>query len=156
MWSALPDDVVQHLEEAVAEHAPRTLAIFARLNKRCHELAAARLARVKPLLEPPFHLTAWQIFCGVWDLNTRKLRAEHVEVLVAALVSGAMEKLEILDLSSNQIGDVGMQALAGAVSSGALPQLKQLSLAGNQIGDIGVSALADAVGKGALPQLNLL
>ena len=103
MWSALPDDVVQHLEEAVAEHVPRTLAIFARLNKRCRDLAAARLARVKPLLEPPFLLTADDIFCGILDLEDRELRAEHVEVLVFALVSGALDKLEDLFLYSKLV-----------------------------------------------------
>ena len=156
MWSALPDDVVQHLEEAVAEHAPRTLAIFARLNKRCRELAAARLARVKPLLEPPFRLTADDIFRRNLDLHNRKLRAEHVEVLVLALVSGALTSLTTLILYSNAIGDDGMKALADACASGALASLTKLNLEDNEIGDDGVSALAGACANGALPALKEL
>ena len=125
MWSWLPDELLQHLEQLVAEHAPRALATFALLEQRSRALAAARLSRIKPLLAEPFCLTAEEIFClpGTLYLAYKGLRSEHVEVLGAALVSGALPNLTVLYLQANQIGDAGLSSLADAVSSGALDKL---------------------------------
>ena len=64
MWSWLPDELLQRIVQLVAEREPRALAIFALLDQRSRALAAARLARMKPLLTAPFRLTVQQIFSG--------------------------------------------------------------------------------------------
>ena len=63
---------------------------------------------------------------------------------------GALDKLEVLDMDGNKIGDGGMKALASAVASGALDKLEWLNLAYNNIGDDGINELAAAVSSGAL------
>ena len=71
-----------------------------------------------------------------------------------AVGSGALPRLEELQLRFNKIGDEGMQAFAAALGgSGALPLLTRLDLGDNQIGNDGMSALSGALGKGALPAL---
>ena len=76
-------------------------------------------------------------------------------VLADAFAKGALDKLILLILDSNKIGDVGLQALANALGNGALASLKELHLDFNQIGDVGMSALADAVSKGGLDHLTV-
>ena len=126
MWSWLPEELLQRIVQLVAERAPRVLAIFALIDQRSCALAAARLARMKPLLTAPFRLTVQHIFSGSGTLNLtgRELRSEHMEVLGAALVSGALAQLTSLDLEQNSIGDAGMSTLASACASGALDQLQ--------------------------------
>ena len=160
MWSWLPDELLQRIVQLVAERAPRALAIVVLLDQRSRASAAARLARMKPLLTAPFRLTVQRIFdgSGTLDLSGRALRSEGMEVLGLALVSGALDKLTRLRLDSNQIGDAGLQAFADALGKGALDNLRDLYLDGNSIGDDGMIALAKAItpgpsGKGALASL---
>ena len=157
MWSWLPDELLQRIVQLVAERAPRALAIVVLLDQRSRASAAARLARMKPLLTAPFRLTVQHIFdgSGTLDLSGRALRSEGMEVLGLALVSGALASLEVLFLENNQIRDAGLSALAEAVGKGALDKLTRLRLNSNQIGDAGLQALADALGKGALDQLQV-
>ena len=49
--------------------------------------------------------------------------------------AGALDKLEALDLSYNQIGDPGMSALAGACASGALASCQRIYLDRNSASD---------------------
>jgi len=95
---------------------------------------------------------------GVTVLQYGSLKwTDKAAVAVSKVIAtGALKKLETLDLSNNQIGDAGVTALAEAAGKGTLPQLKQLVLKYNQIGDAGVTALAEAAGKGTLPQLKYL
>ena len=158
MWSWLPDELLQRIVQLVAERAPRALAIVVLLDQRSRASAAARLARMKPLLTAPFRLTVQRIFdgSGTLDLSGRALRSEGMEVLGLALVSGALPQLEKLWLGRNSIGDAGLSALADVVSRGALAQCTWLDLAGNSIGDAGLIALAKAVESGALDKLDYL
>ena len=159
MWSWLSADLLQ----CIVERVPRALAIFALVNHQGRALAAARLARMKPLLTAPFRLTAHQIFESGSSLNLsqRALRSEHVEMLDSVLSVGALDNLITLWLDSNEIGDNGISALAKAITpdkngKGALASLDTLLLSENEIGEAGMTAFADAVGKGALDKLNFL
>ena len=97
MWSWLPDELLQRIVQLVAERAPRGLAIFVLLDQRSRALAAPRLARMKPLLTAPFRLTVQRIFGGLdtLDLSDRALRSKDMEVLCLALVSGALDQLQV-------------------------------------------------------------
>ena len=97
MWSWLPDELLQRIMQLVAERAPRGLAIFVLLDQRSRALAAPRLARMKPLLTAPFRLTVQRIFGGLdtLDLSDRALRSKDMEVLCLALVSGALDQLQV-------------------------------------------------------------
>ena len=90
--------------------------------------------------------------CGMSD--------EACKVMFSTLSSGALDKLQILDLNLNQIGDSGLSALAtvltpGPSGKGALASLKELELGGNQIGDDGLKALAEACASRALDKLQV-
>ena len=67
--------------------------------------------------------------------------------------SGALPKLESLNLAVSSIGDVGITALATAVGSGALASCQKLDLSYNQISDAGLTALAGALSRKALASL---
>jgi hypothetical protein len=125
MWSWLPDELLQRIVQLVAEHAPRALAIFALLDQRSRALAAARLACMKSLLTAPFSLTVQSIFSGSGrlDLSGQALHSVHMELLAAALISGALASCQELNLNSNHIGDIGISALAEALGKGALDHL---------------------------------
>ena len=70
MWSWLPDELLQRIVQLVAERAPRALAIVVLLDQRSRASAAARLARMKPLLTAPFRLTVQSIFGGSDTLDS--------------------------------------------------------------------------------------
>eukprot|EP00966_Prymnesium_polylepis_P119106 2752830-Prymnesium_polylepis.1 len=55
--------------------------------------------------------------------------------LFSTLARGAMAQLEIVDLSTNKIGDEGMKSFSTALVSGAMAKLEKLGLFNNQIGD---------------------
>ena len=76
------------------------------------------------------------------DYNYLEWTDKEVVAVCKVLATGVLKKLEVLNLSSNQIGDAGVMALAEAAGKGTLPQLKELDLSYNQIGDAGVMALA--------------
>ena len=74
-----------------------------------------------------------------------------VGALRAAHERGGLQKMETLDLGTNQMGDETAAALASLLEAGAMPKLTGLDLSSNQIGEAGMAALASAVRGGALP-----
>ena len=157
MWSSLPEELLQRIEQMLAELAPASLATFSRLDRRSHALTRQRLANMKRLRLPPFRLSGRKILGGLRILKCMNVQmtTQHIEVFADALESGALAFLEALELGSNATGDDGMTFLACALGNGALPKLEKLSLYQNQIGDPGMHALAGAVSKGALDQLEV-
>ncbi|CAK0841104.1 unnamed protein product [Prorocentrum cordatum] len=83
---------------------------------------------------------------------------EEVRQLAVVLASGALPRLQALDLFGNRVGDEGAAALAAALRApGALPSLQVLNLTNNRVGDEGAAALAAALrAPGALPSLQVL
>jgi Ran GTPase-activating protein (RanGAP) involved in mRNA processing and transport len=73
--------------------------------------------------------------------------------LAEVLAAGAVPTLERLQLSSNDIGDVGAAHLASALPH--LTNLVELMLDDNAISDKGLASLAQAFARGALPVLRL-
>ena len=53
------------------------------------------------------------------------------ELLIQVIASGVLDKLELLVLNQNDIGDDSANALAAEVLNGSLPKLKELSIYGN-------------------------
>jgi len=76
----------------------------------------------------------WLGSCGIGD--------EQVQAVIAALKENG-SSLEMLDLSSNSIGDTGATTIADSFSR--FPNLQELYLQCNSIGDTGAKALAEAV-----------
>ena len=64
-----------------------------------------------------------------------------MQAFADAIGSGSMANLQALNLSGNQIGDVGMTEFSRAIASGSMGVLKYLSLHQNQIGDAGMTGL---------------
>ena len=56
---------------------------------------------------------------------------------------------QVLDLTSNNIGDTGLIALADAAAKGSLASLVTLSLGANTISDKGLEAFAGACASGS-------
>ena len=64
---------------------------------------------------------------------------------VSTLAKGALAKLEVLGLQSNQIGDVGLTNLAEACAKGALPKCEAIWLPGNPASKEAKQAVQDAL-----------
>jgi len=102
---------------------------------------ACRLALVLPLAPQirELHLAANEISDKSLLMLTQSL--------------GALGNLEVLNLSSNRIGDPGASRLSGAFTDGVLKSsLKSLDLSANHIGDKGALTLAASISGGALVQ----
>ncbi|EOD22570.1 hypothetical protein EMIHUDRAFT_469610 [Emiliania huxleyi CCMP1516] len=114
----------------------------------------------KPLVKQLYEAAFEEQFGKATKLDYRGLGWGNAEAaqLAEVLASGAVPRLEELDLGDNKIGDEGFEALAAALGKeGAVPRLEQLYLEGNKIGDEGCKALAAALGKeGAVPRLENL
>src|SRR5207249_216067 len=67
------------------------------------------------------------------------------EDVLARILRGPLDQLEVLELRRGILSDEGVAVIAGA----RLPKLRELRLAGNKIGDPGARLLADW--KGASP-----
>jgi hypothetical protein len=63
---------------------------------------------------------------------------------------GSLGALQKLFLYGNQIGDAGMVEFSRAITSGSMGALERLDLSGNQIGDAGLQSLAGVIGNGSL------
>jgi len=64
---------------------------------------------------------------------------------------GTLAHLEVLNLSSNRIGDPGASRLSGAFTDGVLKtSLRALDLSSNRIGDNGALTLAASISGGAI------
>lgn len=90
------------------------------------------------------------------DLQLSELGWGDDEAISFAKVieSGAMTKLENLNLGDNKIGDAGLAALAAAARDGStLPELRELWMNGNQVNDEGTHALTAAIANGGFPSL---
>ena len=79
---------------------------------------------------------------------------ECTKALASAFDRGLLPRIESLQLSHNDIGDVGFAALARAAAR--LPGLKHIIVPFNHIGDEGVKALAGAAISGGLKNLEAL
>ncbi|EOD06662.1 hypothetical protein EMIHUDRAFT_258811, partial [Emiliania huxleyi CCMP1516] len=104
----------------------------------------------KPLVKQLYEAAFEEQFGKATKLDYRGLGWGNAEAaqLAEVLASGAVPRLEELDLGDNKIGDEGFEALAAALGKeGAVPRLEQLYLEGNKIGDEGCKALAAALGK---------
>ena len=153
MWAWLPEELLQRIaHQLIAGESATELRVVARLDRRSCAIAQVHLDHMKALLQPPFSLKARDILGGMSNLNMNcsNIQSHHVQLLGAAVASGALPALKELHLFNNEMGDAGITAFADAVSKGALAQLTLLDLWGNQIGNPGITALADALGKGAL------
>ena len=158
MWAWLPEELLQRIAHGlIAGKSASELRIVAKLDRRSCAIAQVHLDNMKALLEPPFSLTARNILGGmsVLFMNRRNIQSHHVQLLGAAVASGALSALKELKLYTNQIGDTGLSSLVNAVSNGALASLKTLDLRSNLIGDAGMTAFADAVSIGALDHLTV-
>jgi hypothetical protein len=111
--------------------------VFAKLG--WGDIEVSRLSLVLPLCSSLLEL----------NLNTNAISDKGIIALAESLMS--LRTLELLDLSSNEIGDSGTSRLAGALTDGALQStLKKLNLDNNHIGDKGAMTLASAISGGAL------
>ena len=90
------------------------------------------------------------------DLSENQIGDVGLTALADACAKGALANLEELHLPVNRFGDAGLTALADACAKGALAQVTDLRLLNNNIGDAGLAALADACANGALAQLQSL
>ena len=153
MWYRLSDDLVLHILCFVPDAA---LQIVTRLNTLCHGFARERMSSLKRLTEKPFYVKTSDVFKNVLNLDHKELNYAGALVLATALCNGALTSLEMLILSSNNIGDAGLSALAEAVGKGALDKLTFLGLHGNKVGDQGMVKFSEALGKGALASLKAL
>ena len=90
---------------------------------------------------------------GVTELIYARLKwTDKAAVAVSKVIAtGVLKKLELLDLSSNEIGDAGVMALAEAAGKGTLPQLKYLYLMDNST----ISQQAQDALTAALPDCNV-
>ena len=88
--------------------------------------------------------------------SRKRLTDEDCKVMAYIFSAiGALPALVQLDLSVNQIGDIGLASFSEAVGSGALPVLKSLTISKNQIGDDGLKAFSEALVSGALAELKV-
>ena len=156
MWAWLPEELLQRIaDQLIAGESATELRVVAGLDRRSCAIAQVHLDNMKALLQPPFSLTARDILGGMSNLNMNcsNIQSHHVQLLGAAVASGALPNLTKLFVHDDQAGDVGMAALADALGKASLTRL---SLFENKIGDAGMAAFADAVGNGALSSLKVL
>ena len=158
-WAALPDVIVELLVSSLAPVC--VLPALALLEQRCHVFSVNRLAILHQLCVPPFSIPAVTVVGkgpSTVNLSSRDLGNAGMETLVHSLEHGALEHCTQLELSINEIGDVGLTALARAITplskggSSALEHCTQISLNGNNIGDTGMINFCEALCKGAMAQ----
>ena len=117
------------------------------------------LTSIRPLMQPPFHLSAREILHeSTCIFIARGVSAVHFHTFAKACSRGALPQLKKLWLKSNEIGDAGCQSLADVLSSSnsTLSFLEYLDLRANQIGDEGATVLATAFSNGAMLNLRTL
>ena len=73
------------------------------------------------------------------------------EALKHAHEQGGLQKLKLLDLKANRLGDATVNHLVDLVNQNGLADLECLSLGSNNISDEGLRSLASAVARGGLP-----
>uniref|UniRef100_A0A7S2GB07 Uncharacterized protein n=1 Tax=Haptolina brevifila TaxID=156173 RepID=A0A7S2GB07_9EUKA len=66
----------------------------------------------------------------------------------AAMKGAALQELETLYASDNNIGDVGMKAICDTFAAGRFPKVQAMHIRAAQIGDEGCLALADSIELG--------
>ena len=96
MWEWLPDALVQHIATLAL---PAVLPALSRLEKRCHQSATERLARLAALRGQPFVVAAGTIFgtdeaATVW-LENVALTDASIEVFACACAAGALPQLQV-------------------------------------------------------------
>jgi Leucine-rich repeat (LRR) protein len=79
-----------------------------------------------------------------------------VELFRDGATSLLLPNLSLLDLSLNQITNMGLSCLGDAMSLGILPNIRVLDLSENRIGDIGAKCLTLAIRSGNLHNLTEL
>ena len=131
-----------------ARTASGATGVVMRLEKRCHQSATERLAKLGALRRQPFVVAAGTIFgangAATLSLDNAALTDASIEVLACACAAGALPQVTVLLLSWNQIGDVGMQAFSTALAGGALALGAHIFLMDNNLTDAGKQAARDA------------
>ena len=91
MWEWLPDALVQHIATLAL---PAVLPALLRLEKRCHQSAAERLAKLATLWRQPFVVAARKIFgadgAATLSLENEALTDASIEVFSCACAAGAL------------------------------------------------------------------
>ena len=159
---------MHHLADALARGATPALknlqlfgnpGNFSATNEKVVEFALEHRALPGQLLDGAF-LAARFADAKALDFSKLGWGDEEASRLAAALehatAQGALKTLEVLDLSSNEIGDEGLHHVADALARGAAPALKDLTVWGNTIGNEGVRHLGNALARGAAPALEEL
>eukprot|EP01095_Lingulamoeba_sp_RSL-Kostka_P006826 TRINITY_DN2158_c0_g2_i1.p1 TRINITY_DN2158_c0_g2~~TRINITY_DN2158_c0_g2_i1.p1 ORF type:complete len:969 (+),score=438.61 TRINITY_DN2158_c0_g2_i1:88-2994(+) len=98
------------------------------------KLNDSHIAKIGPVLEK-------LNFTSI-NLSHNELTSDSIPQFIKTI---SCEKIEIIDLSNNQINDEGICLLAEQLPT--LTKLSVLNLSNNNIGDAGASALADALAK---------
>jgi Ran GTPase-activating protein (RanGAP) involved in mRNA processing and transport len=81
---------------------------------------------------------------SLW-LSGQKLNDQCAEQFGRSLLNGDWRHLTYLAMGHNDITAGGMSAIAGALAEGTAPKLQHLNLSENQIGDMGAIALAQCL-----------
>ena len=133
MWEWLPDALVQHIATLAL---PAVLPALSRLEKRCHQSATERLAKLGALRRQPFVVAAGTIFgangAATLSLDNAALTDASIEVLACACAAGALASVTNLQLWVGT--DVGMQAFSSALAGGAMASLETLYVDDGQLG----------------------
>ena len=138
------------LEHLLLPDLCSTLAVDVSFRAQTRARIETLWPALSPLMSPPWRLTAAELLSKTVlhvDRLSVEVRAAEMTAFASAIASsGALAKLELLNLSGNAIGDAGMTALVDAIrASGALASLQKLWLVNNRIGDAGLTALAVAI-----------
>eukprot|EP00966_Prymnesium_polylepis_P262986 6074543-Prymnesium_polylepis.1 len=132
----LPDDFAEELKAKSFTNGKEDRPMVGALYRTAFEMQMSEATKL--------------MYCGLgWG------DAEMV-LVTKVVASGAMAKLEELNLNNNRIGDKGMKSFSIALASGAMVQLKVLYLAANKIGDEGMVSFSTALASGAMAQLTVL
>ena len=99
---------------------------------------------------------ALAVLGGVQDLLLNHQGWDAADGAALAIALRHTQRVRMLDLGFNQLGDGGVRPIADAAAAGCLPHLATLKLHANGIGDSGATALAGAVAAGSLRQLGTL
>ena len=129
-WAGLPEVLQQLIVSQLIvgnDLGARLLPLVAILDRCRNQMVQGHLDNLNKLRQPPFQISAEEILGGMTKLlvPSGNLQPHHMQVLGAALASGALPGLKYLGLSRNQISDNCMKVFADAVSKGGLASLKR-------------------------------
>ena len=122
---------------------PTSCAAFRELLPKLHFTNGSDRDMVGDIYER----TLRKAFGSVESLVYQNQEWDNTAVVKLASSLSFCQKVTVVDLSFNHIGDVGVTALATAMDDGALPSLRKLHLEYNAISAKGLEALACPVGQ---------